>query len=232
MPKKSKKIPTIKNQDLLKQALTHRSYVNEHPEEGDNNERLEFLGDAILGFLIGELLYRRYPQINEAKLTRLRSALVDEKQLANFARQIQLGDRLRLGKGTEKDGGRNKDSLLSDTFEALIGAYFLDSGIEAVRNYIELLFVETSDRLASPSSQANSKSLIDSKNRFQQWALQEYGENPEYFLIDEHGPDHAKQFTTGVRVKERIFGVGTDKRKQEAEKRAAEDALKKLGFFA
>ncbi|MGK7926992.1 MAG: ribonuclease III [Spirulina sp.] len=234
-PKRSPKfpkIPPIQNPDLCKQAFTHRSYVNEHPEDGEDNERLEFLGDAILGFLIGELLYQRYPQMNEAQLTRLRSALVDEKQLANLAKKIQLGDRLRLGKGAEKDGGRHNDSLLSDTFEALIGAYFLDSGLEAVRGYIEPLFLETSDRLASPQSKTRAKTLIDSKNRFQQWVLQEFGENPEYFLIQESGPDHAKQFTVGVRVKgkTRVFGVGTDKRKQEAEKRAAEDALRQLGM--
>ena len=228
----SNTVPPIENKNLLKQALTHRSYVNEYPEEGEDNERLEFLGDAVLGFIVGELLYKRYPKINEAKLTRLRSLLVDEKQLANFARKIKLGDRLRLGKGAEKDGGRNKDSLLSDTFEALIGAYFLDSGIEAVREYIEPLFLDTCDRLASSQSTIQGKTLIDSKNRFQQWTLQEFGENPEYFLIKESGPDHAKQFTTGVRVKgnRRVFGVGTDKRKQEAEKRAAEDALRQLGI--
>ncbi|MBP0020618.1 MAG: ribonuclease III [Cyanobacteria bacterium SBLK] len=230
MAKKAKKIPPIKDRNLLGQALTHRSYANEYPEEGDDNERLEFLGDAVLGFIVGELLYTRYPKLDEAKLTRLRSLLVDEKQLANFARKIQLGDRLRLGKGADKDGGRNKDSLLSDTFEALIGAYFLDSGIEAVREYIEPLFVEMSDRLVASQSQTHGKTLIDSKNRFQQWALQEFGENPEYFLIKESGPDHAKQFTSGVRVKGKTFGVGTDKRKQEAEKRAAEDALRQLGI--
>ncbi|MEM9541941.1 MAG: ribonuclease III [Cyanobacteria bacterium P01_E01_bin.42] len=230
MAKKAKKIPPIQDRDLLGQALTHRSYANEFPEEGNDNERLEFLGDAVLGFIISELLYQRYPKINEAQLTRLRSLLVDEKQLANFARKIKLGDLLRLGKGAEKDGGRNKDSLLSDTFEALIGAYFLDSGIEAVREYIEPLFLETSDRLASLKSTTRGNTLIDSKNRFQQWALQEFGENPEYFLINESGPDHAKQFTSGVRVKDKTFGVGTDKRKQEAEKRAAEDALRQLGI--
>lgn len=232
MAKQSNKLPVFKKQNLFKQALTHRSYVNEHPREGDNNERLEFLGDAILGFLIGELLYKRYPKMNEAKLTRLRSLLVDEKQLANFARKIKLGDRLRLGKGAEKDGGRNKDSLLSDTFEALIGAYFLDSGIEAVKKYIEPLFLEMSDRLASPQSTIQDKTLIDSKNRFQQWALQEFSENPEYFLIKESGPDHAKQFTVGVRIqgKKRVFGVGKGNRKREAEKYAAEDALRQLGI--
>jgi len=127
------KFPQFKKPSLLRLALTHRSYCNEHPEEQEDNERLEFLGDALLGFLVGELLYRRYPDLSEGQLTLVRSELVREKQLVKFAIALGIGDKIRLGKGTIQDGGRQNPSLLSDAFEAIVGAYFLDSGIEEVR---------------------------------------------------------------------------------------------------
>lgn len=223
-------IPPIQNPHLLQQALTHRSYVNENPGNGEDNERLEFLGDSVLGFLVSELLYQRYPQMSEAQLTRLRSALVDEQQLAKFAQKIALGKLMYLGKGADKDQGRTNPSLLSDTFEAVIGAYFLDAGIRAVREYVEPLLLSVVDTLVLPNSEPGSHSLVDAKNRFQQWALAQFGKNPIYIIIAESGPDHAKEFTAQVRVDEHIYGVGTDRRKQEAQKRAAEDALRKLGL--
>ena len=122
------KIPEFKNPELLKQALTHRSYLNENDNYQEDNESLEFIGDAVLGFLVGELLYRRYKEDHNLKpkeLTRIRSLLVDEKQLSKFAVQLGIGEKMLLGKGAEKDGGRNNPALLSDTFEAIIGAYFL-----------------------------------------------------------------------------------------------------------
>ncbi|MBD2576629.1 ribonuclease III [Oscillatoria sp. FACHB-1406] len=223
-------LPIIQNEELLKQALTHRSYANENPLQGRDNERLEFLGDAVLGFVVGELLFKRYPHVNEAQLTRLRSSLVDEKHLATVARKIELGARMRLGRGAEKDGGRDNPSLLSDTFEALIGAYYLEVGIEQVKDYVEPLLRSVADTLVFPQNELEARSLIDSKNRFQQWALARYKENPIYSIIDESGPDHAKEFTAEVRVKGELYGVGCDRRKQEAEKRAAECALRQLGL--
>ncbi|MDY7016332.1 MAG: ribonuclease III [Cyanobacteriota bacterium] len=220
-------LPKIKDEVLLQQALTHRSYVNEHPEEQDN-ERLEFLGDAVLGFVVGDWLYQHYTEISEATLTRLRSALVDEKQLANFAREIGVGPLMRLGKGADKDGGRDNPALLSDTFEALIGAYFLDAGIEEVQQYIEPFLGSLADTLVHSQTDAAPQHLVDSKNRFQQWALAQFQENPIYTIIDESGPDHAKEFTAQVSVQGKVYGVGRDRRKQEAEKRAAESALKNL----
>ena len=224
------KLPPIRDKKLLQQALTHRSYVNEHPEQAEDNERLEFLGDAVLGFLVGELLYRRYPQMSEAQLTRLRSKLVDETQLTKFSKELGLGKLMRLGKGAQRDGGRESPSLLSDTFEAIIGAYFLESGIEAVRDYLQPLFLSVADTILTSQSDADSKSLVDSKNRFQQWALANQGENPQYAIVDESGPDHAKEFTAEVRVKVIVYGVGKGRRKKEAQKSAAESALKKLGL--
>jgi ribonuclease III len=228
---KMPKLPIIKDENLLRQALTHRSYVNEHPDAGEHNERLEFLGDAVLGFLIGELLYKRYPEMSEAQLTRLRSNLVDEKQLAKFATHLGIGELIRMGKGAIKEGGRENPSLLSDTFEAYIAAYFIESGIEAVQQFVQPLFTEVADSIVSPESKTDPKDLVDSKGRFQQWALANFVQNPEYFIIDESGPDHAKEFTAEVCVKGKVYGVGTGRRKQDAEKHAAEAALKKIGLI-
>ena len=230
MPKipKFPKLPKFKNESLLSRALTHRSYVNEHPEAGEHNERLEFLGDALLGYLVGEILYKRYEDFSEAQLTRLRSGLVDQDQLAKFAEQLGIGKLMRLGKGAEKDKGRQNPSLLCDTFEAIIGAYYLDSTITSVRAFVQKLFIPVADSMIYPQSDAGQKNLVDSKNRFQEWALAKFGQNSEYSIIDEEGPDHAKEFTAQVYVSGKMYGVGRGRRKQDAEKNAAEDALAKL----
>ncbi len=229
------KLPEFKNEDILKQALTHRSYLNENSGEEDN-ESLEFLGDAVLGFLVGELLYRRYKEEYDLKpkeLTRLRSLLVDEKQLAKFAAQLGIGELMRLGKGAEKDGGRQNPALLSDTFEAIIGAYFLDSTLTKVRPFVKKLFQPVADDIIFPDSNDNSQpnDLVDTKGKFQQWALAKFGENPKYESDNGEGADHAKIFTAEVRVRGKLYGVGKGNRKQEAEKRAAEKALKKVGLI-
>lgn len=216
------KLPCFSDQSLLRRALTHRSYFNEHPEEGEDNERLEFLGDALLGFLVGELIYGRYPKLSEGQLTSLRSELVREKQLVKFATELGIGKQLRLGKGTIQDGGRQNPSLLSDAFEAIIGAYFLDSGIDKVREFVEPLFIPVADDIVFAQSALNSKSML------QEWALAKYGENPQYFLIKESGPDHAKVYTTEVRLKGKLYGSGMGRSKQAAEKSAAQNALKKV----
>jgi len=223
-------LPKFKDESLFLQALTHRSYVNEHPGVTGDNERLEFLGDAVLGFLIGDFLYKNYPEMSEAQLTRMRSALVDETQLANLARQLGLGSKMRLGQGAMKDGGRDNPSLLCDTFEAMIGAYYLDSKMNSVRAYVKKLFNPVAKSMLSVAKDEEATNLIDSKNRFQQWALKEIGQNPEYVIIDESGPDHAKEFIAEVRVKGKLYGSGKGRRKQDAQKRAAESALKKLGL--
>lgn len=219
-------LPAFQNSALFQQAMTHRSYANEHPEEGDHNERLEFLGDAVLTYLAGEFLYHRYPHQSEGELTPLRAALVDETQLAKFAETLQLGDHLRLGKGTAMHGGRQNPNLLSSAFEAMLGAYLLDrqSDIEAVRIYVEPLLNSVVDQLAIATPTGNVKS------RFQEWALAHLGENPHYDIINAVGPDHAKTFTATVGIGAQVFGVGTGKRKQDAEKQAAANALQKLGL--
>ena len=224
------KLPSIKNKTLRLTALTHRSYVHKNPGAGEHNERLEFLGDAVLGFLVGELLYQLYPKMSEAQLTRLRSNLVDEKQLAKLATQLGLGELMRLGKGAIQEGSHKNPSLLSDTFEAYIAAYFLESGIEATRKFVQPLFTPVADSIVSSKSNDQPKNLVDAKSLLQQWAQAKFVQNPEYFIIDESGPDHAKEFTVEVRVNGRVYGVGKGRRKQDAEKCAAEVALKKVGL--
>ena len=223
-------IPPISDRQLFEQALTHRSYVNENSAVKEHNERLEFLGDAVLGFLVGEMLYKMYPYMSEAQLTRLRSKLVDEQQLSKLGKKLKLGELMRLGKGAEKDRGRENPSLLNDTFEAIIGAYFLDAGIEAVRDYIQPLFKSLSEELVNIQPNNETTNFVDAKNRFQHWALANHKENPVYTIIAESGPDHAKEFTAQVSVKGKIYGLGKGRRKQEAQKRAAEFALKQLGI--
>lgn len=200
--------------------------MNEQPRIKENNERLEFLGDAILNFLSGEFLYKRYALKPEGELTRLRSALVDERQLAQFALVLKLNQLLKLGKGAEIEGGRQNANLLSSAFEALIGAYFLDaeSDINAVRSYLEPLFVSVVDHLAISALSINYKS------RFQEWALAHVGENPKYEKVNEVGPDHAKVFEVQVSVAGKKYGVGTGRSKQDAEKEAARIALQALGI--
>jgi len=226
------KIPTFKNPELLKIALTHRSYINEHPEVKEHNERLEFLGDAVLNYIVGDMLFREYEDITEAQLTRLRAALIDQKQLAKFASQLGIGRMILLGKGTEINGGRENPSLLSDTFEAIIGAYYLDSTMTPVKTFIKRLFLPVADNIIYPDPEQNDPAdLIDAKNRLQHWAAREYQVNPQYEIVDEDGPPHDKEFVIEVSVHGEVYGRGWGKRKQDAEKRAAERALKKLGLL-
>ncbi|MDJ0735937.1 MAG: ribonuclease III [Nostocaceae cyanobacterium] len=215
----------FENETLLRQALTHRSYVHEHPEEGEHNERLEFLGDAVLNFLSGSYLYRLHPEKSEDELTRRRSALVDEKQLAKFAIEVGLNFKMRLGKGAIKEGGFTNKNLLSSTFEAVIGAYYLDnnSDIEAVRALVEPLFDSV------PENVVESRSIVDSKNRFQEWVQRNITHTPPKYVAEKvGGSPHAPNFVARVFVDGKEYGKGRGGSKKEAEKAAAEDALRKL----
>jgi ribonuclease-3 len=218
------KLLTFRNERLLRQALTHRSYVNENSGE-DHNERLEFLGDAILNFISGDYLYRCYPEIGEDEMTRRRSSLVDEKQLAKFARELGLDFRMRLGKGAIQEGGFNNPNLQSSTFEAVVGAYYLDRdrNIEAVRPIIESFFGSVL------SLEKEHRSNVDSKNRFQEWVHEKIGSVlPRYVTERVGGPDHAPEYLARVSVNDRVYGEGKGCGKKEAEKWAAENALSKL----
>ena len=225
-------LQTLNFQDasLLNQALTNRSFLFENPKEvSEDNELLEFLGDALLTFLSAEYLYRDYSNKSEGELTRIRSALVDKPQLAKFAIEFDIGKWMRLSRSAVTSGGRTKNTLLSNTFEAVIGAYFLDSGIEAVREFVEPLFTSVVEDFLSPTPDIDSKHLVDSKNRFQEWVHRNMGSiSPEYITINEAGPSHAKEFTVELRVKDEVYGQATASSKKDAEKLAAEAALKEI----
>jgi len=219
------KLLIFHNEKLLQQALTHRSYMNENPGETEHNERLEFLGDAILTFLSAEYLYQRHPDMGEDEMTRRRSALVDEKQLARFATEIGLQRLMRLGQGAIRDGGYQNPNLLSSTFEAVIGAYYLDNNrdIAAVYPLVEQLFNSVPEEIIA------SRSTIDSKNRFQEWVQANGVKNPPKYVTEKvGGMDHTPEFIAKVYVDDQIYGEGIGRSKKDAEKQAAEDALAKL----
>ncbi|MDY7002925.1 MAG: ribonuclease III [Cyanobacteriota bacterium] len=213
----TKKLPEFKNPELLKQALTHRSFLNENSGEEDN-ESLEFLGDAVLGFLVGELLYRRYKEEYDLKpkeLTRLRSLLVDEKQLAKFATQLEIGELMRLGRGAEKDGGRQNPALLSDTFEAIIAAFFLDSTLTKVRPFVKKIFQPVADEIIFTDSEND---LVDTKAKFQQWALEEIKKIPKYESNKCGGSDDRPIFLSEVFVDNIKYGQGEGCSKKKGRK--------------
>jgi ribonuclease III len=203
-------------------ALTHRSYLNEHPDTIEDNERLEFLGDAVLDFLAGAVLYNKYPEMNEGRLTRLRAALVNTEQLAAFATRLGLGPQMRLGKGEDDSGGRQRPTLLCAAFEAAVGAYYLDSGLEAVRAFVEPLFDVAAGQILTDEMD------VDPKSQFQEWAQSERGHTPRYVPIVLSGPDHSRVYTVEVWVGDESFGTGSGPNKQAAAQAAARAALEKV----
>jgi ribonuclease III len=230
-----KRIP-FQNAHLLNQALTHTSYKYENPNTGEDNEQLEFIGDALLTFLSADFLYKYNPDLREGKMTVLRSNLVDMPQLAKFASELELGKWMRLGKGEDISGGRSKPSLLSNVFEAVVGAYYLDSGVEAVRDSIDLFFEKVVNDL--PTTEDSILKIEDDvKGWLQQVVLDvEFAGNPnrkppEYKTIRSDGTDNNPEFTSVVYVAGSEYGSGRDNSTKKAEKRAAEDALRKLGLL-
>jgi ribonuclease-3 len=209
---------------LLARAFTHRSYANEHSEVLEDNERLEFLGDAVLDFLVGAWLYDHFPEMQEGELTRLRSALVRTEQLAEFARNIGLGQAMRLGRGEGDGGGRNRAALLCGTFEALIGAIFLSEGILAVQQFMEPMLVEAANRIIAARQEQDPKSVL------QEWIQSQGFEHPIYRTVKADGPDHAKMFEVEVIIQGKVTGRGEGPSKQSAAKVAAWDALKAVGI--
>lgn len=216
------KIPSIESQKLLEEALTHRSYLNEVKVKISSNERLEFLGDSILSFVVSDYLFSKYPDFNEGKLTNLRSLLVNTKILAELAKNCDLGAKLRLSKGEEESGGRSNPSILADTFEAFLGALFLDKGIDAARDFIHTTVIPQADEFLKKNM------LKDPKSRFQELIQSKKLGSPHYKVTLEEGPAHARKFTVGVYVNEKLLAEGSGKSKQEAEEQAASEALEKL----
>ncbi|HSX57661.1 MAG TPA: ribonuclease III [Candidatus Saccharimonadales bacterium] len=213
----------FKNKDLLKSAFIHRSYLNEHAEEKlPHNERLEFLGDSVLGFIVSEHLFNTYPDKPEGDLTNYRSSIVNARTLAEVAKDLSLGKYLLLSKGEEATGGRERQYLLANTFEAFLGALYLDLGIKPCS---ELLNAHLIPRLNSIISQ---KLYKDYKSAFQEKAQEKVNITPIYQVIEETGPDHDRTFKVGVFLGEEKAGEGAGKSKQLAEQEAARSALEKF----
>lgn len=216
------KLPKFNNQKLFEQAFTHRSFLNEAKEKVASNERLEFLGDSILSFVVSEYLFTTYPDFEEGTLTNLRSLLVNTKSLALHARELDFGKYLLLSKGEAESKGRENQSLLADSFEAFIGALFIDSGMEAVSTFIR------DTVLANADDFVQKKAFKDPKSLLQEHIQAMKRTSPVYKVLEEVGPPHAKIFTVGVFVEEVLFGKGEGKSKQEAEENAAVQALEKI----
>ena len=211
---------SFKNKDLLKQAFVHRSYLNENRGFAlDHNERLEFLGDAVLELVITDYLYKKFPSKSEGDLTAYRSALVNANTLSQVAEESGVNDLLFLSKGEAKDKGRARQVILADTFEAVIGAIYLDRGYEEAGKFI-------ADKLFQMTDEVVEKGLwMDAKSRFQEKAQDRVGMTPAYKTTKEEGPDHDKKFTVGVYLDKDLIAEGTGMSKQEAEQLAARKAL-------
>lgn len=214
---------TFRDPNLLKEAFLHRSYLNEARGIKTSNERLEFLGDSVLSLLTSHFLYQTYPEFPEGTLTNIRSGLVKTTSLAHVASTLNLGDLLFLSHGEEASGGRKNPSLLADTFEALLGAIYLDQGLDAARAFLtKYLFPKARDIV-------ESKAYLDFKSLLQEITQEESRISPTYRVTKSEGPDHAKTFWVEVVVGTKTLGEGKGKSKQEAEQAAAAFALEKLG---
>ncbi len=217
-----KDLPKFKNKKIFEQAFIHRSYLNENKQYKISNERLEFLGDSVLSFIVSQYLYTNYPNFNEGILTNLRAMLVNTKTLCEVAKELNFGKMLKLSRGEEESKGRENVSILADCFEAFIGALFLDRGIGAVSKFIETVLLPKSEIFLS------KKVLKDSKSLLQESIQAKKQISPVYKVIKEEGPPHMRIFTIGAYVEDKLVGQGIGKSKQEAEKNAAKEALLRL----
>ena len=211
---------TFKNEERLKEALTHRSYLNENPAwKLPSNERLEFLGDAVLELIVTEELYNRYPEAQEGQMTSLRSALVNYVMLAEVAREVQLGGHILLSKGEAKDTGRARDVILANGMESLIGAIHLDGGYEPSRKFVKKFVLSRLDEVFKKGLYIDAKSLLQEK------AQAEFKVTPSYRVIESSGPDHRKIFKIGVYFHDKLIAEGSGQAKQDGEVEAAKKAL-------
>lgn len=214
----------FKNKDLLSEALTHSSYANERKAQHIKyNERLEFLGDAVLSIVVSDYIFSHCPELPEGELTKLRASLVCEKSLFEFAKKIDLGSYLVLSKGERNNGGAERPSILSDAFEALIAAIYIDGGMEPAAKHI-LNFVIPSIK------NSHKKKVKDYKTTLQEIVQKNPGEKLEYVLIGESGPDHNKHFVVEVHLNSNVIGKGGGRSKKEAEQQAAREALELMGY--
>ena len=214
----------INNLTLLNTALTHSSYAYENRNHGMtvDNERIEFLGDSVLGLIVSTFLYKNFPEMNEGEMTKIRARYVCEHALANYARKISLGKYILLGKGELMNGGRDRNSILADTFESVLGAYYLDVGFECTRKIVlnlisgEMLKCDLSD------------SFVDYKTQLQELVQRDADNVIKYYVVREIGPDHNKQYDVVVKINDETYGGGLGKNKKEAEQIAAKEAMEKL----
>ena len=215
----------FKNKNLLTQVFVHRSYLNEHPKENlENNERLEFLGDAILSFVVSEYFFIKNKKANEGQLTTLRSQAVRTETLAKISEKLGLGNFMLLSKGEDEGGGRKNPSLLANVFEALIAAIYIEYGIVKVKEFIEINIFSDLEELT------RGQEIIDFKSQLQKVIQEQTHLSPNYKLISESGPEHKKTFEIGVFNKQKLLGKGKGFSKQQAQQQAAFAALKKLGL--
>lgn len=217
-----KKLPEFINKQLFRQAFIHRSYLNETKEVLTSNERLEFLGDSILSFVVSEFLFQTYPHFNEGILTNIRSLVVNTKSLAGIARDYKFGEYLMLSRGEEESKGRQNESLLANSVEAFLGALYLDQDLEAIKKFILPIFTPKIEDIVK------NKAFKDPKSLLQEHVQAQKQNSPQYKVLQEEGPPHAKVFTIGVFVQNELVGQGTGKSKQEAEENAAKQALEKI----
>jgi ribonuclease III len=212
-------LPKLKNSKLFEEAFTHRSYLNEAKLKVNSNERLEFLGDSIISFVISNYLYAKYPDFDEGNLTNLRSLLVNTKSLSEIARELKIGELLKLSRGEEESKGRENATLLENSFEAYVGALFLDQGINSVTNFLNDTIFPKIQQLV------DKKAFKDPKSLFQEKIQAKKRGSPQYRVLEETGPAHAKTFKVGVFVDGKKMGEGIGKSKQIAEESAAKIAL-------
>jgi len=213
----------FENPELLLRALTHRSFTFEQGmERHESNERLEFLGDAVLGLLINEFLVREQPGVDEGSLTKTKSLLASRAILASVARSVRLGEALRLSRNEEESGGRERESILADAFEAVVGAVFLDGGLDPARELLDVVLLERQDEFLADASHRNYKSLL------QEMVQSHYKTPPRYRVGGTSGPDHSKDFFVEVMVQGEVVGVGRGRSKKDAEQDAARDAWERL----
>jgi ribonuclease-3 len=208
--------------DLLNLAFCHRSFANENSQNVGNNERLEFLGDSVLGVIVSEYLFQNLPDKQEGDLAKIKSFVVSEDSLAEIAKELKIDNFILIGKGEEFSGGRSKKAILADAFEAIIGAYFIDSGLKSSRKFVLKFLVPEIMKVLENKHRKDFKTLL------QEFVQKKYKSYPKYTLVQKTGPDHDKTFWMEVRIREKAYGPGQGKNKKEAEQNAASIAYREI----
>jgi ribonuclease-3 len=216
------KLPEFKNEEIKKLVFTHRSYLNENKEVQQSNERLEFLGDSILSFVVSSHIYSQHPDIKEGDLTSLRSVLTNTQTLYLVADSLGLGNLLTMSKGEEDGGGRTNKTILANTYEAVVGGLYLDQGIDAARAFITQTILDNANEFVG------TQGLKDAKSMLQEYMQEKFKVSPDYKILEEQGPDHDKNYTSGVFLNGELIAKGIGHSKQEAEKDAAQKAMEAL----